>query len=130
MTCETLLHCRIIDKLGGMGVVYKALTTRCYDIATGELRKATEGYKQWKQIYPRDTNVYTNLADEFMIAGKYQEAVDAERTNIEAASSVVDYENIAASYIGLNRLDEAKSNTRMCIDLRLQKAGCNAGLSS
>jgi eukaryotic-like serine/threonine-protein kinase len=85
------------------------ITTLYYDIATGELEKATEGYKQWRQIYPRDTTVYTNLANEFMIAGKYQEAVDAERTNIQAESSVVDYENITASYIGLNRLDEAQS---------------------
>jgi eukaryotic-like serine/threonine-protein kinase len=85
------------------------ITTLYYDIATGEMEKATEGYKQWKQIYPRDANVYTNLADEFMIAGKYQEAVDAERANIRAESSVIDYENIAASYIGLNRLDEAQS---------------------
>jgi eukaryotic-like serine/threonine-protein kinase len=85
------------------------IVTLYYDIATGEIEKATEGYKQWIQIYPRDTIVYANLADEFMIAGKYQEAVDAERIGIQAEPSVVDYLNITASYIGLNRLDEAQS---------------------
>ena len=85
------------------------IVTLYYDIATGEIEKATEGYKQWIQIYPRDVIVYANLADEFMIAGKYQEAVDAERTSIQAEPSVVDYLNLTASYIGLNRLDEAQS---------------------
>jgi eukaryotic-like serine/threonine-protein kinase len=85
------------------------IVTLYYDIATGETEKATQGYKQWIQVYPRDVIVYANLADEFMIAGKYQEAVDAERTSIQSQPSVVDYLNITASYIGLNRLDEAQS---------------------
>jgi serine/threonine protein kinase/tetratricopeptide (TPR) repeat protein len=85
------------------------IVTLYYDIATGEMEKATQGYKQWIQVYPRDTIVYANLADEFMIAGKYQDAVDAERIGIQSEPSVVDYLNITASYIGLNRLDEAQS---------------------
>jgi eukaryotic-like serine/threonine-protein kinase len=85
------------------------ITTLYYDIATGELEKATDGYKQWVQIYPRDTTVRGNLANEFMVAGKYQEAVDAERPNISGDPTVVDYLNLIASYIGLNRFDEAKS---------------------
>jgi len=44
-----------------------------------------------------------------MVAGKYQEAVDAERSQLAGEPSVVDYLNLVASYIGLNRFDEAKS---------------------
>jgi len=79
-----------------------------YDIATGELEKATEGYKQWLQIYPRDTTVHGNLANEFMVAGKYQDAVEAERPQLAGDPSVVDFLNLAASYTGLNRFDEAQ----------------------
>ena len=85
------------------------ITTLYYDTATGELEKATEGYKQWMQTYPRDVVVRADLANEFMVAGKYQEAVDAERSQIAGEPSVVDYLNLVASYIGLNRFDEAKS---------------------
>jgi eukaryotic-like serine/threonine-protein kinase len=85
------------------------ITTLYYDIATGETEKATEGYKQWMQTYPRDGVVHANLADEFMIAGRYHEAVDAERTNTSADASVVDYLNLVASYIALNRFDEAQA---------------------
>jgi serine/threonine protein kinase/tetratricopeptide (TPR) repeat protein len=84
------------------------ITTLYYDIATGELEKATEGYKQWLQIYPRDTTVHGNLANEFMVAGKYQDAIEAERPQLTGDSSVVDFLNLAASYTGLNRFDEAQ----------------------
>ena len=85
------------------------ITTLYYDIATGELEKATDGYKQWMQTYPRDTTVHANLANEFMVAGKYQEAVDTERANIAGDPTVVDYLNLVAGYMGLDRFDEAKS---------------------
>jgi serine/threonine protein kinase/tetratricopeptide (TPR) repeat protein len=84
------------------------ITTLYYDIATGELEKATEGYKQWLQIYPRDTTVHGNLANEFMVAGKYQDAIEAERPQLAGDPSVVDFLNLAASYTGLNRFDEAQ----------------------
>jgi prevent-host-death family protein len=45
------------------------ITTSYYDIATGELEKATEGYKQWTQTYPRDAVVRGNLSNDFMVAG-------------------------------------------------------------
>ena len=83
------------------------ITTLYYDIATGELEKATEGYKQWMQIYPRDATVHANLANEFMVAGKYQDAVEAERPQFTGDPNVVDFLNLAASYNGLNRFDEA-----------------------
>jgi eukaryotic-like serine/threonine-protein kinase len=85
------------------------ITTLYYDTATGELEKATEGYKQWMQTYPRDVVVRADLANEFMVAGKYQEAVEAERSQLAGEPSVVDYLNLVASYIGLNRFDEAQA---------------------
>jgi len=85
------------------------ITTLYYDIATGEAEKATEGYKQWLQIYPRDANVRGNLADEYMIAGRYQDAVDSERAALSGDPNVVDYINLIASYVALNKFDEAQA---------------------
>ena len=84
------------------------IVTLYYDIATGELEKATEGYKQWMQVYPRDIIVHGNLANEFMVAGKYPDAIDAEKPTIAADPSIVDYLNLSASYTALNRFDEAQ----------------------
>jgi serine/threonine protein kinase/tetratricopeptide (TPR) repeat protein len=85
------------------------IITLYYDIATGEAEKATEGYKQWLQIYPRDANVRGNLADEYMIAGRYQDAVDSERAALSGDPNVVDYINLIASYVALNKFDEAQA---------------------
>jgi tetratricopeptide (TPR) repeat protein len=52
--------------------------------------------------------VYANLANEYMVAGNYQEAAAAELANPTGEFNVVDYENLIASYIALNRLDEAQ----------------------
>ena len=41
-----------------------------------------------------------------MVAGKYQDAVEAERPQLAGDPSVVDFLNLAASYTGLNRFDE------------------------
>jgi eukaryotic-like serine/threonine-protein kinase len=84
------------------------ITTLYYDIATGEAEKATEGYKQWLQIYPRDANVHGNLADEYMIAGRYPDAIEAQRAGISGDPNIVDYLNLTASYIALNKFDEAQ----------------------
>jgi serine/threonine protein kinase/tetratricopeptide (TPR) repeat protein len=84
------------------------ITTLYYDLVGGDLEKATVGYKQWVQIYPRDSTAHGNLANEYLVAGKYQEAAAAEKENETNDLSVVDYENLAASYIALNRFDEAQ----------------------
>jgi eukaryotic-like serine/threonine-protein kinase len=85
------------------------ITTLYYDIATGEADKATEGYKQWLATYPRDITVHANLANEYMVAGHYQDAVDAQLANISADPNVVDYLNLAGSYVALNKFDEAQA---------------------
>src|SRR5271165_5221315 len=84
------------------------ITTLYYDLVGGDLEKATMGYKQWVQIYPRDPTAHGNLANEYMVAGKYQEAVSAEKENALNDYSVVDFENLVASYLALNRFDEAQ----------------------
>jgi eukaryotic-like serine/threonine-protein kinase len=98
------------------------IITLYYDIASGDLEKATLGYKQWMAIYPRDGTVHGNLANEFMVAGKYQEAVDAERPNISADPTVVDFLNLTASYIALNRFDEAQAAVQDAFARKLDDA--------
>jgi tetratricopeptide (TPR) repeat protein len=84
------------------------ISTLYLDTVEGDLEKATAGYKEWMQTYPRDPTVYGNLANEYMVAGRYQEAATTELAVLGADPTVVDYENLIASYISLDRLDEAQ----------------------
>jgi eukaryotic-like serine/threonine-protein kinase len=95
------------------------ITTLYYDLVGGDLGKATAGYKQWVEIYPRDTTAHGNLANEYMVSGNYQEAVAAEKENTPGEYSVVDYENLIASEIALNRFDEAQADVADALSHKL-----------
>jgi eukaryotic-like serine/threonine-protein kinase len=85
------------------------ITTLYYDVATGELEKAAQSYKEWIQTYPRDFIPHVNLASEYQIAGHYDQAVTETKIGLQIEASVIAYENLAAEYIGLNRFDEAQT---------------------
>ena len=84
------------------------ISTLYQDLVEGDVDKATAGYKQWIQVYPRDATAHGNLANEYMVAGQYQEAIAAELEVLSGEPTVVDYENVIASYIALDRFDEAQ----------------------
>jgi serine/threonine protein kinase/tetratricopeptide (TPR) repeat protein len=78
-----------------------------YYIATGELSKETEVYEQWRQAYPRDRLPYEGLAYCYGYLGQYDKAVAAYRKALDLESDVVNYVDLASTYITLDRLDEA-----------------------
>ncbi len=85
------------------------ITTFYYDIGNGELEKATESYKDWIQTYPRDAQAYIDLGVEYTIKGQYEESVPEFRQAMQLEpDNVIVIANLAATYISLNRLDEAQ----------------------
>jgi len=79
-----------------------------YYIATGELGKQIEVDEQWKQAYPRDRLPYLELAYCDGYLGQYEKAVAGYRKALELEpGDVVNYVNLASSYITLGQLDEA-----------------------
>lgn len=79
-----------------------------YYISTGELSKETEVYEQWKQAYPRDRLPYEELAYCYGYLGQYDRAVAGYRKALELdPGDVVNYVDLASTYITLDRLDEA-----------------------
>jgi tetratricopeptide (TPR) repeat protein len=79
-----------------------------YYISTGELSKETGVYEQWKQAYPRDRLPYEGLAYCYGYLGQYDKAVAGYRKALELdPGDVVDYVDLASTYITLDRLDEA-----------------------
>ncbi|MGH9643164.1 MAG: protein kinase domain-containing protein, partial [Terriglobales bacterium] len=79
-----------------------------YNMATRELGKEIDVYEQWKQAYPRDPTPYRKLAYCEGYLGQYEKAADGyrEAMNIEP-NDVVNYIDLASTYITLNRLDDA-----------------------
>jgi tetratricopeptide (TPR) repeat protein len=80
-----------------------------YQVVTGELEKSAETYELWKQNYPRDFAPYINLGVGYTWLGDYERALkDTQDALRLEPNNVLAYTNLAALYIKLGRLDEAK----------------------
>jgi tetratricopeptide (TPR) repeat protein len=86
------------------------ITGRYFDIVTGEREHGSETYKLWTELYPNDWLAYNAIANNAVILGRYETAVDSAHKAMELGSSQ-DFgsSNLVAALIGLNRLNEAKS---------------------
>ncbi|PYS87119.1 MAG: hypothetical protein DMF70_01220, partial [Acidobacteria bacterium] len=81
-----------------------------YNFTTGEIDKSTEVLELWKQTYPRDFVARNNLSRNYGFMGQWdkaaEEAGEAIRLDPNAA---IPYYNLAASFLRLNRFDEARA---------------------
>ena len=81
-----------------------------YNMATGELEKEIEVYEQWQQAYPRDRITYQKLAYCAGYLGQYEKAMNGYREGLKLEpNDVINYVDLASTYITLNRLDEAQA---------------------
>jgi serine/threonine protein kinase/tetratricopeptide (TPR) repeat protein len=81
-----------------------------YHIVTGDLVKATQVYELWRQTYAGDGGPYVNLGGIHIVLGQYEDAVEAFREALRLQpNKVMNYTNLAAAYLSLNRTDEAKA---------------------
>jgi tetratricopeptide (TPR) repeat protein len=105
------------------------ITTHYYDIVTGELDKAIEAYQLWARTYPRDPIPPNNLAVWYMATGRWQEALPQALETLRLdPNNALGYENVAAAYLGADRLAEAKAITKRTEDLKLDVTFDHRGL--
>jgi eukaryotic-like serine/threonine-protein kinase len=78
--------------------------------ATGELDKWAQTYQLWVANYPRDYLPHLNLGDYYGIIGQYDKALTElqEALRLEP-NEVMGYADLEATYLQLNRLDDAKA---------------------
>jgi len=80
------------------------------DFALGDLEAARKTYELWAQTYPRDSTPVTNLGSIYQRLGDYDQGLtvlqEAVKLNPESG---LNYANLAAAYMSVNRLDEAKA---------------------
>lgn len=91
------------------------ITGRYFDVVTGEREHGSDTYKLWTELYPNDWLPYNAIANNAVLLGRYETAVDSARKAMELGPSQ-DFgaSNLIAALIGLNRLNDAKS---MCEQL-------------
>jgi eukaryotic-like serine/threonine-protein kinase len=86
------------------------IETSYYNFVTGDLVKVQQSCELWAQAYPRDDVPHTILNGLYFYLGQYEkslaEALDAVRLNPAGGNN---YENLAASYLFLNRFEEARA---------------------
>ena len=86
------------------------ISSHYYNIVTGELDKEIDTLELWHQTYPRDNVPTNNLAVLYSLTGKWEQALEkAQETKQLAPNSAFSYYVMYASYLGLNRLAEAKA---------------------
>jgi tetratricopeptide (TPR) repeat protein len=85
------------------------LSGHYYDQITGDLEKAAQIYQLWAKTYPREPAAVGNLAHNDFQIGRYDEALSAAQKCVRLAPSGLAYPILLASYLFLNRFDEAKA---------------------
>ncbi len=80
---------------------------------TGDLDAARKTYELWAQTYPRDYVPITNLTVIYGYLGENDKALAAnvEEVKLDPGSGL-NYANLVASYLAVNRLDEARATAQ------------------
>ena len=90
---------------------------------SGQLEKGITALEMYRQTYPNDSIPYTNLASIYLQLGQFENALDNARHAVAIdAGSVTAYQNLAASYAGLNRLAEAKATLNDALEHNVKSA--------
>jgi tetratricopeptide (TPR) repeat protein len=88
-----------------------------YRFVAGDTDRAIETYRTWIRTYPGSLVPTTNLASTYINSlGRYQEALlDAREAVRLAPSSSITNSALVASYLGSNRLEDAKQALREAV---------------
>jgi eukaryotic-like serine/threonine-protein kinase len=85
-----------------------SISANYYRNVTGELEKAVQQYLLWAHDYPREAVAYGQLGSAYEALGEHEKALVNARKALELAPNIaMAYENVAFSYLALNRPDEA-----------------------
>ena len=94
------------------------------DHASGNVDAARKAYELWAQTYPRDVSPPTNVGAEYTVLGDYNKALAAFQDGLKFdPGNGLLYANLAATYLFLNRLDEAKATVQAAQARQLDSPG-------
>jgi len=98
--------------------------TALYFSATGELDKEVETYELWIASYPHSAVPRANLGADYAMLGRYEKAVPEQQEALRLEPGNVNvYTSLGASYLYLNRLDDAKATFDLAVARKLDDGG-------
>ena len=98
--------------------------TALYFSATGDLDKEIETYELWTASYPRNPVPRGNLGADYAMLGKFEKAIPEQQEALRLAPDNVNvYTSLGASYLYLNRLDDAKTTFDQALTRKLDDGG-------
>jgi len=101
----------------------KLYITAHYYADSGQLDKGITAYELYRQTYPRDSIPYNNLAVIYNQLGQFDNGLENAKRAVELDPDQLNgYGQVASSYTGLNRIDEA----RAILNTALQRKGSNS----
>jgi eukaryotic-like serine/threonine-protein kinase len=90
-----------------------ALTANYYLNVTGELPKAALAFQEEIDSYPKNTSAYLNLGVVYAEQGQHEKSAELTRQELQLNSeNVAPYDNLANSYLALQRFDDARQTIR------------------
>ena len=85
------------------------ISEKYFNYVTGEIDKAVEVLQTWSRLYPNDYIPHNNLALNYSLLGRYDDAVKEALQAIQLSpNNVSSRSNLIAAFWGSNRLDEAE----------------------
>ncbi len=97
-----------------------SISSRYYD-ELGDLQKAGAIYEQWAQTYPQDPTPLDALGNNDLLLGQYEQALKLLLEEVRVAGDgYYNYGNLAAAYINLNRLAEARATIEQALARKLE----------
>ncbi|MGB6430599.1 MAG: protein kinase [Candidatus Acidiferrales bacterium] len=106
---DTTKAYQLIDRTSGREKLY--ITSHYYEIATGDILKATQALELGTQIYPQDETNYLTLGATYRSLGEYDKAVSVAQSGLRInPQSGLSHEELAQDYLRLDRLDEAEAD--------------------
>ncbi len=79
--------------------------------------------KKQTSLQPQETTVWANLCDVLLRAGRFQEALDALNGALNSGANVADIRYLLGiAYFQMHRLDEARDQLRIAVDLAPERA--------
>ncbi len=79
----------------------------------GQLDKGITALELYKQTYPRDATPYNNLAIIYNQLGQFDNGLENAKRAVEIDPDMLNgYGQVASAYVGLNRIEEARSVIR------------------
>jgi eukaryotic-like serine/threonine-protein kinase len=97
------------------------ITASYHIVVTGNMEKAEQTCELWIQAYPRLEGPHDFLSGIILpVFGQYEKAVEEAREAVRLnLDNPISYRLLGASYIALNRLDEAKTTYRQALERKL-----------